>query len=152
MMNRICSWMRVVALGGLLAVVWPAQAQQENPPERGQQGRTDNPGARRGGNPEQQLNRLAEQLNLTAEQKGKIAPILKEQGEKMRALRDDQNLSREDRAAKLQEIRKEANAKIKPILTEEQARKWEEIQQRQGQRRGQRSGGEPPQRRQSPQP
>ena len=142
--------MLALALVGLVAVGWSVRAQQENPPERGQQGRPDNPGARRGGTPEQQLNRIAEQLNLTAEQKGKIEPILKEQGEKIRALRGDQNLSREDRTAKLQEIRKAANAKIKPILTADQTRKWEEMQQRREQRRGQ-QGDQPPQRRQRPQ-
>ena len=75
----------------------------------------------------QRLQGLAEQLNLSDEQKEKIKPILQEERKKVRELRDNKDLSRQDRVAKLKEIREDVRAKVKPILTPEQLEKWNKL-------------------------
>ncbi|HEY0457078.1 MAG TPA: hypothetical protein VGE41_11935 [Verrucomicrobiae bacterium] len=76
---------------------------------------------------QEQLKRVATELNLTDEQKAKIRPIVEEEFKKIRDVRQDQNLSRQERLARNREIRKETSEKIKPILTAEQTEKWEKI-------------------------
>jgi hypothetical protein len=78
-------------------------------------------------------NRLAHlqaQLKLTDEQVVKLKPVLKEQGKKARALREDNALTRQERVSKLKEIRQEISAQIKPILTTDQYEKWQKMQER----------------------
>jgi Spy/CpxP family protein refolding chaperone len=77
---------------------------------------------------EERLKQLGEELKLTDEQKTKLAPILKEEGEKLRAIFGDANASREEKGKKMQEARKEISAKVKAVLTPEQAEKFEKIQ------------------------
>lgn len=91
-------------------------------PAEGQRG----PGGPGGRGPNIEM--LAQQLNLTADQKTKLEPVLKSQQEKMQALRKDESLSREDRQAKNKAIREEANAAIKAVLTPEQATKFADLQ------------------------
>ncbi|MGA8185826.1 MAG: hypothetical protein WB819_19535 [Terriglobia bacterium] len=84
-----------------------------------------------------QLARMTKQLKLTDEQQAKIKPIIEEQHNKMMDLRQDTSMSREDRFAKFREVRQESLEKIKPILTPDQQKQWEKIQQsRRGMRRG----------------
>lgn len=72
-------------------------------------------------------------LDLTDKQAKKLEPVLKEQQDKLNALRRDTSLSRKDRVAKLKEIQQGTNAKIKPLLTAEQADKWQQFRLGQGQ-------------------
>jgi hypothetical protein len=81
------------------------------------------------------VNALKESLKLSDEQVGKLKPIIEKNQEKMRALRDDQSLSREDRRAKIQELNKALDEEVKPILTTEQQAKYkEETEKRRAQR------------------
>ncbi|HET7100554.1 MAG TPA: hypothetical protein VFJ52_05335 [Terriglobia bacterium] len=85
--------------------------------------------------PADQLARLTKQLKLTDEQQAKIKPILEEQHNKMMDLRQDTSMSREDRFARFREVRQDSLEKIKPILTPEQQKQWEKIQQNRRERR-----------------
>ena len=76
--------------------------------------------------PKSQVQRIVDQLNLTPEQRAKADPFLEEDAKKIRALRDDTSLSDEDRKKKTAEIRKGTVAQLKPILTEDQ---WKQFQQ-----------------------
>ena len=76
--------------------------------------------------PKSQVQRIVDQLNLTPDQRAKADPFLEEDAKKIRALRDDSSLSDEDRKKKTAEIRKGTVAQLKPILTEEQ---WKQFQQ-----------------------
>jgi Spy/CpxP family protein refolding chaperone len=76
------------------------------------------------------LKQLSTQLNLTDEQKEKLKPMLQEEFVKVRELRQNDSLSREDKAAKLKELRTEMQKKIEPVLTPEQKEKWAKMQQR----------------------
>lgn len=86
--------------------------------------------------PENRLARLSQQLNLTGDQKTKIKPILQDEGKQAQSVRNDTSLSRQDRFAKMQEIRKNTFGQIRPILTSDQQAKLDNMLQQQEQRRG----------------
>ncbi len=67
-------------------------------------------------------NRLAEQLQLSEEQKPKVAAILKEQRDALQDARQ-KNAGR----AALRDIQANTQTKLKEVLNEEQMKKWEEI-------------------------
>lgn len=97
--------------------------------------------------PEQRLDRLSQQLNLSAEQKEKIKPILENQANQMKSLREDTSTSREDRRAKFMELQQKTHDDINAVLNKDQQKKFEEMRSRMMQRRGGRGGpgGERPQ-------
>lgn len=70
---------------------------------------------------------FATQLGLSEDQKTKFKPVLDEMRQKMVDLRKDTTLNQADRRAKVKEIRDDANAKLKEILTPEQYNKWIKI-------------------------
>ena len=122
--------MAVVALGSLVAFAPMTQAQDkkdEKKEEKKEQKPEAPPGERKRPALQDRLQQMSEALKLTDEQKEKLKPILKEQGEKLIALRDDTNIPQEEKRAKMREITEAFTAKIKPILTAEQVTKWEEI-------------------------
>jgi periplasmic protein CpxP/Spy len=84
------------------------------------------------------LDQLAQQLNLTDDQKAKVKPILEARDKKVAELRGDTSLSQEDRRAKMQAIRDETASQMKTVLTAEQFEKWQQMAQR-----GRRPGGPP---------
>lgn len=120
--------------GALIALTptLPAQDKKPNRPEGGP------PAGQRGEMVKERLAKLAEELNLTADQKTKIEAALKAQAETMRGLRD---ATPEDRREKMQAARKEMDAKMKEILTAEQYTKWEKIREQRGQGGQGRRGG-----------
>ena len=77
--------------------------------------------------PEERMKQLSEALKLTDEQKTKLEPILKEEGEKLRAIFADTAGSREEKGKKMQEARKEIAPKVKAVLTPEQAEKYDKF-------------------------
>jgi Spy/CpxP family protein refolding chaperone len=110
-----------LALGCLIAVNAGAQDKPNRPPgERPAQGGPNGEAGPRRGN-------LAEQLNLTAEQKPKVEAIMKSAGEKRKALKDDTSLTPEQRREKMQAIQADTKAKLKEVLTPEQLTKFEEM-------------------------
>lgn len=110
-----------LALGSLLVYTSTASAQTTN----------TNPPARRErrGPPtvEQRVDRMTTELKLTDEQKTKVTALFEEDAKKMRELRNDKNLTREDQREKFRAMRSESESKLKQILTPEQ---WEKHQQR----------------------
>lgn len=77
---------------------------------------------------EARLKQLSEALKLTDEQKTKLEPFLKEEGEKLRAIFADTNSSREEKGKKFQDARKDLSTKVKAVLTPEQAEKYDKLQ------------------------
>jgi protein CpxP len=75
--------------------------------------------------PRSQLQNMIDKVNVTAEQKAKLDPLLDEDAKAVRALRTA-GLSDEDRSKRTAAIRAETDKKIKPILTGEQ---WKKLQQ-----------------------
>ena len=117
----------LLTLGGLFALGPTASAQSTNQPTmrpalaaRGQRGAIG---------PMEMMKQL---LNLSDDQAKELEPVLKEQQEKLSALRRDTSLSRKDRVAKLKELQQGADTKIKAHLTPEQAEKWQKTRLGQG--------------------
>ena len=81
-------------------------------------------------------------LGVSEEQQKKLDTARQELSTKMRELFTDRNTPREERAPKIEKIRKGYEAKIKEILTKEQYKKYEETRSTRG---GRRPGGERPQ-------
>jgi Spy/CpxP family protein refolding chaperone len=79
--------------------------------------------------PRSQLQNMVDKLNLTADQRAKADPILDEDAKQVRALREDSALSAEDRSKKTAEIRRQSDLKLKPILTDEQWKKLEQLRE-----------------------
>jgi protein CpxP len=100
-----------LALAGLLILPTSASAQNERRGPR---------------TAEERVNALKESLKLSDEQVQKVKPIFAKNQEKMRALREDQSVSQEDRRAKMQELSKGLEEELKPILTPEQLAKYKE--------------------------
>lgn len=105
-------------LGTTLAFAPAGWAQEKKEGERGK-GRLS---------PEERLAQIGQALQLTDEQKAKLGPILKEEGEKMRAIFQNAGGDREAAMKKVQEARTEIAAKVKSVLTPEQAAKFEKMQ------------------------
>ena len=69
--------------------------------------------------------RMAEQLNLTADQKTKVKSIEDTRRQKMLDLRNDTSLSPEDRQAKRKAVAEDMSQQMKAVLTPEQFDKWQ---------------------------
>ena len=111
----------ITVLAGTVLAVAPGSRADDQPDQKPAE-KTEAKG-RAGRNA--RLQRIAEELNLTDEQKAKLKPIFAEQQQKrMTELRGNKDVSREDRRAKAKEMRGDLAAKLKPILTPEQFEKW----------------------------
>lgn len=94
--------------------------------------------------PDQRLQMLTKQLNLTDDEQAKIKPILVDEQKKMEDLRNDSTLSRQDRFQKMRDIREDSSKQIRSNLDENQQKKFDDIQKEQQKRmQKMRSGGGP---------
>jgi len=131
----------VALIAGVMLAYSPAlraQDAKEGKDTKTRQGRPGRDG--RGG--QEYINKMAEDLKLTDEQKTKVEKVMTEQREKMRGARD---LSEDQRREKFKTMREEMDKKMKEILTAEQYTKWEKERQQRGpggQKRGPRKGGD----------
>jgi protein CpxP len=73
-----------------------------------------------------QMQRIVDQLDLSPDQKAKVDPILEDEATKLRALRRD---SSPEAVKQKAEIRKTTDAKVKPLLSDEQWKKLEQLRQ-----------------------
>lgn len=69
------------------------------------------------------LEEIAQYLSLTPQQKDKILPILAAEGTKVRAIKDDNSLSRMQRAQQIKAIHQQNDPQMKAILSPEQYQK-----------------------------
>ncbi len=125
LMNKNHSGVRAVALlalSGLLASSPSSSPQTTNPPALTPASAAQSPHAKFG-----PLRMMKQSLNLTDEQMQKLEPVMKEQQAKIAALRSDTTLSRQDRVAKQKQIGEAGNAKLKAVLTPDQAEKWQKM-------------------------
>jgi Spy/CpxP family protein refolding chaperone len=77
----------------------------------------------------ERMQTVAKELGLTDDQKQQLKPILQAEAEKLKALRDDQSLTRPEKVEKLKTIREELLPQLKEILTPEQLAKWQKLRQ-----------------------
>jgi len=110
------------------------------PPPSGQIGPMG-PGPRqsREFSPEQRLKRMTSDLNLTADQRAKVKPILEKEQKEMEALRTDSKLSPQEKREKFRGIHEASLNQIRPLLNDSQRKEFDSMQQQIGPR-----GGRPP--------
>ena len=111
------------------------------------QGGGDQQGPRRGmPSVEDQLKNLTDRLSLTDDQQTKIKPILEDQRTQMQALMKDDSLSQEDKRSKGRAIRESTSGKIRGVLTDDQKKKYDAMEQemRDRMRQRQQGGDNPP--------
>ena len=127
--NRL---MVAAVLAGLLCgIPLTRAADSAAPASKPAAGQRGEPGARA----RDRMQQVAKELNLTDEQKAQLKPVLQKEADKLKALRDDTSLSREQRREKVQAIRADIAAEAKKVLTAEQYEKWQKMRE-QRQRRG----------------
>jgi len=80
-------------------------------------------------NGENRLQQMGQQLNLTEDQKTKLKPILQEEAQKLRELKNDTSSSRQEKMQKAKQIHSEYKPQIDAILTPEQQQRWQQMKQ-----------------------
>ena len=120
----------LIALGGFIALGSVARADDApatTPPAASAD--TNAPAGRHA-----QMDKLFAAISATDTEKEQLKPIFKERNEKLKALREDTSLSKEDKVAKRKDINQDINAKVKVILTADQFAEYEKFQKEQGRR------------------
>jgi len=107
----------IVALGSCLA-----SAQTAATPPMGQ-------GGMNGQQARGHMQWLAQQLNLTDDQKEKLRPIMMKEGMDLKALREDTSISPEDKREKAKAIHDKYRPDIRAILTPEQQQKFDQMKE-----------------------
>lgn len=79
--------------------------------------------------PEEVVAKLDSKLSLTADQKAKITPIIADRQSKIKALQADTSTPRVRKMRNMKQIMEESDTKIKATLTDDQKKKYDEMQQ-----------------------
>jgi periplasmic protein CpxP/Spy len=79
----------------------------------------------------QKLESMMQQLNLTPQQKAKVLPIFKEEAPKMEEIKLNTNLTGGEKLQQFRSVHEETDAQLKPILSQEQYAKLQQIRQQQ---------------------
>ena len=111
--NRSC----LLAIAALLIVAMTVTAQ-----EHGQRGSQDDQPT-----VETQLKVLTEKLDLTCDQQAKVKPIIKKLHNRTQKLMQNENLSNEERLAKIRPERFKAEKQIRELLADRQRVKLDEF-------------------------
>ena len=92
-----------------------------------------------------QVKDLTEKLTLTEDQQAKVKTILEDTRDQMQKLRSDESMSQEDKMTKGRALREASTGKIREVLTDDQKKKFDQMEQERRDRMRQRQGGgEPP--------
>lgn len=82
--------------------------------------------------PQQHLDHLARILNLTADQKTGILPILQGESTQVQSLQQNASMSPQDRHTKMRTIHDNTMSQIRPLLTSDQQAKLDSMKQHEG--------------------
>jgi hypothetical protein len=75
------------------------------------------------------LEAIAQQLDLTPQQKGKILPILADEGPKVQKIKNDSSLTRMQKMQQIRAIHQQNDPQMKAILSPAQYQKLQAIRQ-----------------------
>ena len=75
-------------------------------------------------------------LNLTADQRAKLQPILQQQHQQVQAIRNDSSLTQQQKQEKIRTLRQSSMSQMQGILTPEQQQQMQQWQQNRRGRRG----------------
>ncbi len=123
-----------------------AVAQQETapspPPDQQQQGPppNDQMQGHRGMDPEKRLEMLQQRLNLNDSQTAQVRQIFTESRAQMEAIRSNASLAPEDRRAQMMTLHQGEQSRIRAVLTPDQQTKYDAMQARMRERRGDEGG------------
>jgi periplasmic protein CpxP/Spy len=98
---------------------------------------TQTQNANRRGNQQDRVAMMAERLGLNDEQKTKLKEVVTAENKSLRELRADpkfESLSAEEKRTKTRQIRDQSNEKINAFLTDEQKKKYKDMQEQVRQR------------------
>lgn len=79
--------------------------------------------------PAEKLQHLSQVLNLSAQQKGEMLPILQEEGPKLQAIKNNPNLTGVQKAMQLRAIHQQTDPQVRTILSPQQYQEWQTIRQ-----------------------
>ncbi|MFZ0760990.1 MAG: hypothetical protein WAM69_13665 [Candidatus Sulfotelmatobacter sp.] len=134
----------VLVAAGLVAITAPFAAGQDSSPNDQQSSPPQYNGHHhRAPDPARRTAELTKQLNLTSDQQTKVQAALESERSQMESLHQDTSLSRDDRRAKMTEIRKTTDDQIRGLLDSTQQKKWDEMQAKREQWMQNRHGGPP---------
>jgi protein CpxP len=121
----------------------PVMAQDPAPAATQDQAGPPNGGHRGAGEREEhQVEFLTKKLNLTPDQVTQVKAIDDDSRTQMMALRQDTTTPQADRRAKMMDIHKASQAKIRAVLTDDQKTKYDALQAQMKERRESREGGQ----------
>jgi Spy/CpxP family protein refolding chaperone len=89
-----------------------------------------------------QLEMLTRQLNLTPDQVTQVKAIDDEARKQAMAVRDDSSIAGPDKRAKMMDIHKASQDKIRGLLTDDQKTKYDALLAQMQERRGNHQGGQ----------
>jgi protein CpxP len=132
----------ILAIGATALSTLPAMAQDPSaPPPQDQAGsRQGGPGGMRGN----QVEFLTKKLNLTPDQVTQVKAIDADAMSQMKALREDTSVAGPDKRAKMMDIHKTSQDKIRALLTDDQKTKFDALQSQMRAGRGNHGGGDGP--------
>ena len=122
----------IVCGASILALPCMAQSEAAPPPQTQTQGPPPGSGyngPRRGG-PDQRAEMLTRELGLTPDQTTQVRTLLESERSQMQALHSNTALSREDMHTQMMALHQSSDAKLRAMLTPDQATKYDVMQQR----------------------
>jgi periplasmic protein CpxP/Spy len=120
----------------------PAMAQDQTPAATQDQAGPQHGGRGSGQREEHQLEFLTKKLNLTPDQVSQVKAIDDDTRKQMMALRDDTSTPKADKHAKMMDIHKASQDKIRAVLTDDQKTKYDALQAEMRERRESHEGGQ----------
>jgi len=131
----------VLALFAMGAYSFAQQDQNQPAQNPNSSGQHEHNGGGRNGwgprDPAQMVQHMTQELNLTSDQQSKVLAILQDQQKQMQALRDDTTTPQEDKRAKFMDLHKNTMSQVRAVLTDDQQKKFDEMQQKREQEMGQ---------------
>ena len=129
MFRRLILQIAVLVMVGTAVGALQAKAQDPSapppPPPPGQDGpRHGGPGGMRGN----QVEFLTKKLNLTPDQVTQVKAIEDDSRKQMMTLREDTSIAGADKRAKMMDIHKAAQDKVRALLTDDQKTKYDALQ------------------------
>ena len=119
----------------------PAMAQEPTAPAQDQAG-PQHGGHDQGQREEHQIAFLTKKLNLTPDQVSQVKAIDDDSRQQMMALRNDTATPKADKRAKMMDIHKASQDKIRAVLTDDQKTKYDALQAEMREHRESREGGQ----------
>jgi periplasmic protein CpxP/Spy len=137
-MRNVCTFAGLILAFALAFITTAAQtssteSKQQASPDQNQPGSAGNRHRDRVG---ERLEWLSQHLNLTADQKKQLKPILAGEFKQMRAVGEDSSLTQDQKRDKMKQIHEAARPQVQAILTPEQQQIFAQMKEEAKERRG----------------